>query len=130
MNNVPDKAQVRAGNQWNSYVRGWQHGAAVKPLDPKFTGHANDEIAAAYRRGYSAGRDARNIASQDAATIYGYTPSVLRLAEINDPDKEPCASCGNPRKPHKYRHPFKPSRCEFCGFKLDQCLCTSEAAHP
>lgn len=129
MNNIPDKAQVRAGNLWNSYVRGWAHGAAVKALDPKFTGHANDEIAAAYKRGYSEGRDARNVAAMNAAASYGYTPSVVRLADL-DGDKEPCATCGNPRKPHKFRHQFKPSRCEFCGFKIEQCLCCSEAAHP
>ena len=86
--NEPTKPQVRAGNLWNTYLRAWAHGAAVKALDSKFTEHTSIEIREAYTRGYRAGRDAHNIAAGDAAQIYGCEPSILRLADsATEPDQ-------------------------------------------
>lgn len=78
---VPDKEQIRAGNLWNTYIQGWRHGAASKALDEKFTGHTSDEIRQAYNQGYIAGRTSVNKAALEASMHYGYTPSILRLAE-------------------------------------------------
>lgn len=78
---VPTKPQIRAGNLWNTYMSAWRHGAGARAMDPKFTEHTNAEIRAAYARGYQVGRDAANIVAASCAAIYGYEPSVMRLAE-------------------------------------------------
>ena len=67
------------GNLWSAYVKGWSCGAKAAEPYPTLEHHAVAEIRAAHMRGYEAGRDARRIASQDAAMIYGYTPTILRV---------------------------------------------------
>jgi hypothetical protein len=71
-------ADPDAGNQWQSYRKGWVAGASSKPLDPVFTGHTNEKIRVAYEQGYTDGRLAINAAMQKAADRYRYRPSILR----------------------------------------------------
>ena len=72
---------VRAGELWDTFMRGWTHGAGMRPLDPKFTQHTRIEICEAYAKGYEDGRASRNSAAQTAAQRFGYTPTVLRLQD-------------------------------------------------
>jgi hypothetical protein len=68
-----------AGNQWQSYHKGWKAGAASKAMDPVFLMHDNAKIKAAYEQGYQDARLALNAAMQKAADRYGYRINVLRL---------------------------------------------------
>ena len=72
--------EIDAANQFGAYQQGWAAGAAVRAMDPKTTGHANELIKAAYDQGYSDGRVARQTAMQKAADKYGHRPNILRLA--------------------------------------------------
>lgn len=72
---------VDAANQYQSYMKGWRHAAATKAMDPVFTGHANKLIVEAYNLGYRDGGVAKQHAYETASALYGYEPSILRLAE-------------------------------------------------
>jgi len=75
-------ADPDAGNQWQSYRKGWVAGASSKPLDPMFTEHTNEKISRAYEQGYQDARLALNAAMQKAADRYRYRSSVLRSCDV------------------------------------------------
>lgn len=70
-----------AANCWQAYMKGWKAGAGVKAMDPMVAHHPDNGLRAAYNQGYADGRKAFNDAGAHATELFGYTPSVLRLAE-------------------------------------------------
>lgn len=71
---------------FHSYMRGWRAGAGIKPLDPRFTEHkTRPDLKAEYERGYEDGQGAGRAAADAAAVRIGYAPTVLRLAESEEP---------------------------------------------
>ena len=81
---VKTPAQIAAANQHASYMCGWVDGAKVTAMRSEFDTHANEQIRAAYNRGYSDGRAARRLASKHATQLYGYEPQILRLQGDSD----------------------------------------------
>lgn len=77
-NRTPE--QIDAANKWQSYRMGWLAGAAIKAIDPRFSSHPNQELNAAYQLGYRDGGVARREALARATELYGYEPTILRLA--------------------------------------------------
>ena len=67
-----------AGNQYQSYLRGWKAGAASQAMDPTFLTHTNEKIRRAYEQGYQDARLALNSAMQKAADRYKYRVNILR----------------------------------------------------
>lgn len=70
-----------AKNQFLGYVEGWKAGAAVHAMNPSFSKSQNVELRDAYNQGYSDGRDAYRIASDDAAESYGHEIRHVYLAD-------------------------------------------------
>lgn len=75
------KKNVQSGNEYSSFMKGWEHGILGKALDDKFTEHPNVLIRGAYNCGVEAGAKVKDAVGAVAATFYGYTPSVLRSVD-------------------------------------------------
>jgi hypothetical protein len=73
------REQLDAANRHASYMRGWVDGAKVTTMRAEFDNHADEDLRAAYHRGYARGQGARSIASRDATVLYGHEPQILRL---------------------------------------------------
>ena len=73
--------EIDAANQFHSFIMGWKDGASSRAMDPKFTGHDNKLIVAAYDAGYGRARKDINAVAEEAAKTYGYTISYLRLMD-------------------------------------------------
>lgn len=73
--------EMNAANRWQAYMKGWKAGAGVKAMDPMIEQHPDNDLRKAYSLGYADGRIAHNNAGTRATELFGYTPSVLRLAE-------------------------------------------------
>lgn len=64
---------------WFSYIGGWSDGAGRRECDPSnsmLTTSTED-----YRRGYTAGYEARNAEAKRSAADYGYEPLVIKPAQ-------------------------------------------------
>lgn len=74
--------QIRAGNSWAAYMKGWTIGVkAATPHAEEMNIQAVDSrayIGDAYRLGYETGLGARTAAMKDAAKRYGHDLSPLR----------------------------------------------------
>lgn len=72
-------------DKFYAYVRGWSCGAAYRQLDPKLSEHRNEEIKTAYLDGWGVGRKAARDMAKDAENLYGYSPSIIRTQDLNEP---------------------------------------------
>lgn len=79
---IVTKRENTPSERFQIYMRGWRAGAGVKPIDPVAEGHPT--LGLDYIKGYDEGIKVRREASVAAAARYGYTPSILRLAETNE----------------------------------------------
>ena len=69
---VPSKNQVKAGNRFGAYVKGWQKATVGGAPDTFLLGHSDKTIAEAYDEGYQAGSKARASMLDGAASHFGY----------------------------------------------------------
>lgn len=72
---------MRPGELFHCYMRGWRHGASTTGMDPKFTEHENPDFVREYNDGYKAGYLACKETQKAAAERLGYEPSILRIQE-------------------------------------------------
>lgn len=72
---------------FQSYRRGWKHGACANAPDKRFLDHPRADIASAYDRGYVHGRDAAGLAALHEGERIGYDfrVSILRSPPPTDP---------------------------------------------
>lgn len=76
-----DGAEIAAANAFHSWRMGWRDGAMRRAKNPAATGHADPALATAYRDGYAEGTAAAGAANAAACARYGYTPTMLRVAD-------------------------------------------------
>jgi flagellar biosynthesis/type III secretory pathway protein FliH len=72
------KDEVKAGEAYQSYIRGWQDAAAQHTSRSEFEKNEKSHIRDAYNLGYNDGYDARRAAFKKAEQISGHKPTILR----------------------------------------------------
>jgi hypothetical protein len=83
---VPTKSESQKRELYISYTKGWRDGASTRFMDVTFTEHATrPDLKAAYEDGFTDGQRARKSASQGAARVYKYKPTILRAQ--GEPDE-------------------------------------------
>lgn len=72
---------------FQSYRRGWKHGACFNARDKRFDTHPREDLRQAYARGYVDGQDAATLAGAHEAERIGYDPrfSILRSPPPTEP---------------------------------------------
>ena len=77
-----DNSKVTAANLYNTYMRGWTHGAYMAHLpDPRFTEHEDEKYRSLYMLAYESGQLARSAANKRAMDLTGFEPNILREGE-------------------------------------------------
>jgi hypothetical protein len=76
---TPDS--IDRANHYHAYMKGWRHGGAGRAMDPGHRNHENEDLRAAYSKGYSDGYVARSNAAVAAQVTYGHTPTLLRTCD-------------------------------------------------
>lgn len=72
---VPTPEEVQAANNFFTYLKGWQAGAANVTPDVKIL---QSKLAAIYVEGYGDGQSAYGEVRSIARGRFGYKPSILR----------------------------------------------------
>lgn len=89
MHGYPELTMATPYDHFHTYMRAFKLGAAgglISKWHQDAQDHQDASIRDAWHQGYAAGREARNTAVEGATKLYGYTPSILRLADA--PDEE------------------------------------------
>ena len=84
-NQSKTKENIDAANKYHTWIRGWRDGAGMRPMRPDHSTHPT--LGTTYNEAYAAGQQAARDIATTAATRFGYTPSILRLADADTNDE-------------------------------------------